>query len=191
LFEITIDSFFQIFKKKGYSSIDAQKIWFLLSRNTYDICYRTKRSCLIVSTFLTDEKPVFLWGKQNGSLQFRYQFDLMPDSLMIRLLALLNTHYNEKGNLELFWKKGVLLSMPDLECKILIQQDNAESKENIPQIIIEVIGESFQRKFALRRIRDIFEQLHNDYVPSFLLAFLVVFNKNTEGVSKINMLAFF
>ncbi len=161
--EITIDSFFQIFKKKGYSSIDAQKIWFLLSRNTYDICYRTKRGCLIIPTFLTDEKPVFLWEKQNGSLQFRYQFDLMPDSLMIRLLALLNTHYNEKGNLELFWKKGVLLSMPDLECKILIQQDDAESKENIPQIIIEVIGESFQRKFALRRIRDIFEQLHNDF----------------------------
>jgi hypothetical protein len=45
-------------------------------------------------------------------------------------------------------------------CRVLIREDDDESKTGLRQIIIDVLGEPTYRKFALQKVRDEVEDLH-------------------------------
>jgi GTPase SAR1 family protein len=165
--EVTTQNFLNILGKKGYNRADAQKIWFLMSINNFDICYKINDNRLLAPLLLSDTKPKYEWGNQNGSLKFWYQFTVMPNNLITRLIAELNTFNDTESAFDMIWKKGMLMSISNLECKILILEDSNR------KIVIEVLGLDHQRKYALRKVRDVFEKIHTDFFSSIPLSKII------------------
>ena len=71
------------------------------------------------------------------------------------------------------WKKGAILSIPTdkneakSRCRVLMYEDDAESKSGIRQIIFEVMGDpQTHRKHALQRVREAVESLHKKWFRS-------------------------
>lgn len=162
--KFSADDIFNILQTKGYSRADSQKILKLMSKNNFDICYPSQNRQFVAAQLLPDDTPLqFQWHTHLGALQFRYQYPIMPKGLISRLIVRLSDDIEIMEGTEIVWKKGAILRMKvdGSECRILMKEDNAESKSGLRQIIIEVMGEDYRsRKYALRRVRDEVDALH-------------------------------
>lgn len=155
-------------EKKKYSKVDAQKLIQLMSKHSFDICYKSKSDKYYVAAqLLPPNRPNnFKWNKDfNIPLQFRYQYPIMPKGLMSRLIVRLSGYLERIDGQDVVWKKGAILNMEfdGSKCRVLMREDDGESRTGLKQIIIEVLeNEPFShRKYALQRVRDEIESLHN------------------------------
>jgi internalin A len=153
---------------RPYSQADADLILQLMTRDHFDICYKSKNGDYIAAQLLPDNSPTpqYKWYPevaQGGALQFRYQYPTMPKGLISRLIVRLSDHIEVVDKVEIVWKKGAILCFKKdgQICRVLIREDDDESKTGLRQIIIEVMGEPSYRKFALQKVRDEVEDLHN------------------------------
>ena len=76
-------------------------------------------------------------------------------------------------NEQVVWKKGAILRIltdknnPKSACRVLMYEDDAESKSGLRQIIFEVMGDpQSHRKHALHRVREEVESLHKKWFRS-------------------------
>ncbi|MBL7815988.1 MAG: hypothetical protein JNL70_13310 [Saprospiraceae bacterium] len=156
-------------RKWTYKKHDAQKILQLMTRNNFDICYESTKGHYVAAQHLPDNAPPqYAWHNHTGSLQFRYQYPIMPKGLMTRLIVRLSEYLEKINGVEIVWKKGAILRIhkDGKESRVLMKEDDAESQEGIRQIIIEVMGDHDNRKFALQRVRDEVEALHKKWFRS-------------------------
>ena len=156
-------------RKWTYKKYDAQKILQLMTRNNFDICYESTKGHYVAAQHLLDNAPPqYAWHNHTGSLQFRYQYPIMPKGLMTRLIVRLSEYLEKIDGVEIVWKKGAILRIQKdgKESRVLMKEDDAESQEGIRQIIIEVMGDYDNRKFALQRVRDEVEALHKKWFRS-------------------------
>ena len=156
-------------RKWTYKKADAQKILQLMTRNNFDICYESANGQYVAAQHLPDNAPPqYQWHNHTGSLQFRYQYPIMPKGLMSRLIVRLSEYLEKKDGVEIVWKKGAVLRLrkDGKECRVLIKEDDAESQKGLRQIIIEVMGDADYRKFALQRVRDEVDELHKKWFRS-------------------------
>ena len=166
----TEHDFIKILENKGYSAADADLILLLMTRNHFDICYKSKNSNdYVAAQLLPDNRPPqYKWHPEvakGGALQFRYQYTTMPKGLISRLIVRLSEHIERINNVEVVWKKGAILCIKNNGqiCRVLIQEDDAESKTSLKQIKIEVLGDPKYRKFALQKVRDEVDELHKKW----------------------------
>ncbi len=162
------DYIIQTLRIKGYDAADAQRILQLMTKDKFDICYESTKDNYVAAQLLPDDAPNYNWHTQTGSLKFRYQYPLMPKGLMSRLIVRLSEYIELNAqNEETVWKKGIVLTMPfegiDSQCRILLQEDDAVSKEGLQQIKIEVMGDENYRRDALRRVRDEVMKIHKQW----------------------------
>jgi hypothetical protein len=89
----------------------------------------------------------------------------MPKGLISRLIVRLSDKIEVMKGVEIVWKKGAILEIEKdgKICRVLLQEDDAESKTSLRQIKIEVMGEPAYRKFALQKVRDEVEDLHKKW----------------------------
>jgi hypothetical protein len=154
-------------KEKAYTRVDAQKLIQLMSKNNFDICYRSESGKYVAAQLLPDDRPTnFRWNKShNAALQFRYQYPIMPKGLMSRLIVRLSDDLEIIDKQEIVWKKGAILRM-ELDgsiCRVLMREEVGETKTGLRQIIIEVLEDTppyRNRKYALQRVRQEIESLH-------------------------------
>jgi hypothetical protein len=125
---------------------------------------------------LPDIAPEYPWYPSNV-LQFRYQYPIMPKGLISRLIVRLSDdiEQNYKTGNQIVWKKGVVLRFHSKvgECRVQVREDDAESKNGLRQILIDVTGEQDMRKYALHRIRDCVEELHKRWFRNITVDELV------------------
>ena len=162
--KFSADDIFNILSDKNYSRADAQKILRLMSKNNFDICYQSKNGQYVAAQLLPGNTPEqFKWYTDSGALKFRYEYPIMPKGLISRLIVRLSEHIEVRDRAEIVWKKGAILSIniDGAECRVLMREDDAESKSGIRQVIVEVMGEEYRnRKYALRKVRDEVDALH-------------------------------
>ena len=165
----TENDFIEILNQKGYKRADADLILQIMTRNHFDICYKSKDGNYVAAQLLPDNRPTqFKWHPEatdGGALQFRYQYPTMPKGLISRLIVRLSERIEQIDGVEVVWKKGAILRITKdgQTCRVLLQEDDAESKTSLRQIKIEVMGEPSYRKFALQKVRDEVEELHKKW----------------------------
>ncbi len=168
-------AFNQLLAAKGYKRADANLVLQLMTKNNFDICYEATEGNYVAAQLLPENRPdAFLWNRQTGApLQFRYQYPIMPKGLMSRLIVRLSEYIEVVDYQEVVWKKGVILRIPtdknnaDNCSRVLMYEDDAESKSGLRQIIIEVMGNpQGHRKHALQRVREEVESLHKKWFRS-------------------------
>ncbi len=154
-------------KEKKYTRIDAQKLIQLMSKNNFDICYKSESGKYVAAQLLPKDRPSrFIWNKsQSVALQFRYQYPIMPKGLMSRLIVRLSDHLEVLEKQEIVWKKGAILRMEfdGSICRVLMREEDGETKTGLRQIVIEVLEDNppfRNRKYALQRVRQEIESLH-------------------------------
>ncbi len=150
---------------KAYSKVDAQKLLLLMSKNNFDICYKSENGNYVAAQLLPDDRPPQYKWFTNAALQFRYQYPIMPKGLMSRLIVRLSEYLEVLNGVEIVWKKGAILRIPinGSICRVMMREEDGETKTGLKQIVIEVLGdaESFRnRKYALQRVRQEIESLH-------------------------------
>jgi internalin A len=160
------EDIFHILKSKKYTHGDAQKILKLMSRNNFDVCYQSENGDYVAAQLLQDSAPPqYKWHSEHGVLQFRYQYPIMPKSLMSRLIVRMSDYIEVLDNAEIVWKKGAILRIEkdNQLCRVMMCEDDAESKSGLREIIIEVMGDIPYRKFALQKVRDEVEKIHKKW----------------------------
>ena len=170
----TETAFIQLLAAKGYKKADAGLVLQLMTKNNFDICYEATEGNYVAAQLLPENRPPqYIWHKHAGALQFRYQYPIMPKGLMSRLIVRLSEYIEKRDEIEVVWKKGVILSIPtdknnpESRCRVLMYEDDAESKSGLRQIIIEVMGTpQGHRKHALQRVREEVESLHKKWFRS-------------------------
>ncbi|MCA0236804.1 MAG: leucine-rich repeat domain-containing protein [Bacteroidetes bacterium] len=168
--KFTTEDIFHILRGKGYSSTDAQKILKLMSKNNFDICYETdEKGHYVAAQLLPDNRPEqYAWYKHVGALQFRYEYPIMPKGLMSRLIVRLSAHLEKVEGVEIVWKKGAVLNITreGTLCRLLMYEDDGESKSGLKQIVIEVLEENEpfrNRKYALELVRREVQSIHQKW----------------------------
>lgn len=165
----TEEEFMQLLATRNYSRDDADVILQLMTKNNFDICYEATSDHYVAAQLLPDNAPEYQWFPKDV-LQFRYQYPIMPKGLMSRLIVRLSDDIwrDEKTGEQVVWKKGVvlLLKMDEGECRVRLREDDAESKSGLRQILIDVMGDRDARKFALRKVRDAVDDLHEKWFRS-------------------------
>ena len=169
----TEDEFMALLATKGYNRDDADVILQLMTKNNFDICYEATEGNYVAAQLLPDNAPQYKWHPEvsdQSTLQFRYQYPIMPKGLMSRLIVRLSDDIereNESGE-QIVWKKGVVLHIKSKEgeCRVRLREDDAESKAGLRQILIDVMGERDARKYALRKVRDTVDDLHKKWFRS-------------------------
>ena len=177
--KFTADDIFKILRSKNYLKADAQRILRLMSKNNFDICYRSVKGNYVAAQLLPDAPPSqYKWHTQTGALQFRYQYPIMPKGLMSRLIVRLSEHFEIINKTEIVWKKGAILSIKkdNQECRLMMKEDDEESPSGLRQIIIEVMGDVRYRKYALRKVRDEVDTLHERWFRSITVEEMVPCN---------------
>jgi internalin A len=166
--KFSADDIFTILGDKGYSKSDAQKILKLMSKNNFDICYKSENGIYVAAQLLSnDAPPQYQWHIHKGALQFRYQYATMPKGLISRLIVRLSHDIEVIDGVDVVWKKGVVLSMTinGSVCRVMIKEE-AESKSGLMQIIVEVMEDKspyINRKYALQKVRQEVESLHHKW----------------------------
>ena len=168
--KFTADDIFKILRGKGYTSTDAQKILKLMSKNNFDICYETDEpGHFVAAQLLPDNRPEqYAWSKHVGALQFRYEYPIMPKGLMSRLIVRLSAYIEKMDGVEIVWKKGAILRIvrDGTLCRLLMYEDDGESKNGLKQIVIEVLEEEEpfrNRKYALELVRREVQSIHQKW----------------------------
>ncbi|MFK8162522.1 MAG: COR domain-containing protein, partial [Lewinella sp.] len=154
-------------KEEKYSRVDANKLIQLMSKNNFDICYRSESGKYVAAQLLPDDRPThYQWSKNyNAALQFRYQYPIMPKGLMSRLIVQLSDDLEIIEGQEIVWKKGAILRMEfdGSVCRVLMREEDGETKTGLRQIVVEVLEDNppyRNRKYALQRVRQKIESLH-------------------------------
>ena len=178
--KFTENDFFKILsttkndKNYTYTRADSAKILQLMTKNNFDICYQSANDNYVAAQLLPENAPPqYKWSTHSGALKFRYQYPVMPKGLMSRLIVRLSEYLEIMDNVEVVWKKGAILSIKTDKndskslCRILMKEDDAESKDGLRQIIFEVMGDpESHRKHALQRVREEVESLHKRWFRS-------------------------
>ncbi|AEE54358.1 COR domain-containing protein [Haliscomenobacter hydrossis] len=167
------EDFIDLLAPKGYSRSSADLVLQLMTKNNFDICYQASPGTYIAAQLLPDNAPSYDWYPKEV-LKFWFQYPIMPKGLMSRLIVRLSEYIEEKldadGNMveQVVWKKGVVLhlNLQEGECRVRLVEDDAESKEGLRKIHIEVMGIPSARKYALRKVRDEVEDLHKRWFRS-------------------------
>ena len=160
---------FNILKSKSYSHNDCTKILKLMSKNNFDVCYQSENGDYVAAQLLSESAPPqYKWHPKHpeyGSLQFRYQYPIMPKGLMSRLIVRMSDYLEEIDGAEIVWKKGAILKIEkdNQTCRVMMCEDDAESKSGLREIIIEVMGDMSYRKFALQQVRTEVEKIHQKW----------------------------
>jgi GTPase SAR1 family protein len=142
--------------------------WFkIISLLGKDALRPENKVSLLLAQLLPDAPPTpqYQWHTQSGALQFRYQYPIMPKGLMSRLIVRLSEHFEIRDNTEIVWKKGAILNIKkdNYECRLMMKEEDEESPSGLRQIIIEVMGDTRYRKYALRKVRDEVDALHEKW----------------------------
>jgi internalin A len=157
---------FDILKSKKYSHGDANKILKLMSRNNFDVCYQSENGDYVAAQLLPESAPPqYVWHSEHGVLSFRYQYPIMPKGLMSRLIVRMSSYLEALKGAQIVWKKGAILRIEkdNQSSRVMMCEDDAESKSGLREIIIEVMGDIAYRKFALQKVRDEVEKLHKKW----------------------------
>jgi internalin A len=157
---------FNILKSKGYKEREAQKILQLMSKNNFDICYQANDGDYVAAQLLDKENPFpNIWHTHTGALRFRYEYPIMPQGLMCRLIVRFGDKLENHEGIDVVWKKGAILNLTinGTVCRVLMHEDDNESPSGVRQILIEVMEETdarHNRKYALQLVRQELEDLH-------------------------------
>jgi internalin A len=160
------EDIFTILKSKNYTHGDCTKILKLMSKNNFDVCYQSENGYYVAAQLLPESHPPqYKWYTQTGALQFRYQYPIMPKGLMSRLIVRMSSDLEEEEGTEIVWKKGAILHIEKDHqiCRVMMCEDDAESSSGLREIKIEVMGDLEYRKFALQKVRDEVEKLHQKW----------------------------
>ncbi len=160
------EDIFTILKSKNYTHSDCSKILKLMSKNNFDVCYQSENGYYVAAQLLPESHPPqYKWYTQTGALQFRYQYPIMPKGLMSRLIVRMSSDLEEVEGTEIVWKKGAILHIEKDHqiCRVMMCEDDAESSSGLREIKIEVMGDLEYRKFALQKVRDEVEKLHQKW----------------------------
>ena len=167
--KFTAEDIFHILRGKGYGNTESQKILNLMSKNNFDICYESEAGHYVATQLLPkNPPPQYVWETHAGALQFRYQYTTMPKGLISRLIVQLSHLLEKIDGVDIVYKQGAILRFPvnSSTCRVMLKEDDAESKTSLKQIIIEVMEEGNHRnnrKYALHQVRTAVETLHNKW----------------------------
>ncbi len=188
--KFTSHDIYDILGEMGYKKSDAQKVLKLMSKNNFDICYESGRSHYVAAHLLPDNRPEqFRWHKDTGALQFRFQYPMMPKGLMSRLIVRMSGLLEKIDGVEIVWKKGAVLNIKKdgSLCRLLMYEDDGESKSGLKQIVIEVMEAEApfrNRKYALQQVRNEVRSLHESWFRNIKFEEIVPCNceecKNSE-----------
>jgi small GTP-binding protein len=96
------------------------------------------------------EQPAGLEADWQDALGFRYQYEVLPGSVISRFIARMHQWVKE----ELYWRKGVVLESKDGDVQARIKADLEDER-----IDIHIKGSGNRRRF-LQSIRDQFDSIH-------------------------------
>jgi len=150
---------FDLWEQKGYNYIERGHLLNLMSKDNFEICYRTSdknNGEYIAPQLLENVKPEYEWDN-SGGLKFRYQYPFMPPGILTRLIVRLSEYILDENGNSIVWEKGVVISKDD--CKAQIIEDETID-EGLKVIDIEVIGHIAEKKYVLRLIREEVEAIH-------------------------------
>ncbi len=151
----TQEKLFSVWEK--YNRTERLNLLNLMKQDNFEICYELddKPDTFIAPQLLSDTRPDFNWD-ENENLKFRFQYKFMPEGIITRLIVRMNALIEKQDDIDLVWRKGVILKRDDCRAKILEE----ENKDGFKVIDISISGKQNERKFLLRSIREEVEKIH-------------------------------
>ena len=107
----------------------------------FEVCYRVGDDSILIPDLLDVQEPQFEFD-HSDSLNFVFEYDYLPKSVMLRLIVRLHEDIN---NMER-WRTGVVLNSATFSTKALIRADEKEKR-----IYVTVAGREKRDYFAVIR----------------------------------------
>lgn len=149
-----------IWQKKGYKQGDRSKLFRLMLKNNFDLCYELegKNEEYILPILLPKVQPEYDWDDQD-CLQFRYQYKFRPKGIVSRFIVRMHQYIDGPK----VWQEGVVLKKGKVQAQI---REAETQKEGIKIIDISVTGNPHDRKDFLALIREDIERIQNKAFPN-------------------------
>ncbi len=149
--------------KNKYSDDIKNKLLTLMLKDKFEICYKLDNEDTYISPQLL---PTVLsydlkWNYRNN-LFYRFQYPFMPKGIVSRLIVRLNHLITKENDIELVWKKGVVLKYHNSEALVT----EKETKEGLKVIDISLNGERFESQNLLSKIKNKIENIHRVSFPN-------------------------
>ncbi|WP_395736395.1 COR domain-containing protein [Prosthecobacter sp.] len=140
-----------ILKQRGYPSAHEKIIEEVMRRFDllYDSAEHGPMHRMLIPLMLRERMPEFAWP-QAGTLEFVYQYEVMPAGLLPAFMA------RQHGNLDATvpnWRHGCVLELKQCRVRVIADME-------LRRVMISVSGEEALRREALDQVRHTFEALH-------------------------------
>ncbi len=120
----------------------------------FELCFDLQQDKVLIPSLLPDNAPNGLEDYQKDALAFQYHYDILPSSVILRLMVRL--HELIDGNLR--WNSGVVLSNSEQQTKALVKADKQANK-----LFVWVIGNKPRRREMFSLINHNLEHIHSSF----------------------------
>ncbi len=157
---LRLESIEEIFTSEGLSTReyppDMHK-YFIELMKLFELCYPIDRGQILVITDLLDVEECEFDFDVKKALNFIFEYDFLPKNVISRFIARLHGDIKRDKNQELRWRTGVVLKAKNFNATALVKSDEEKNR-----IFIFVEGE--HRRYYFSIIRNIFKEIHGDFV---------------------------
>jgi internalin A len=139
------------------------KLLTLMLKDKFEISYKLENEDTFISPQLLPSvlNYEYLW-KYSNNLFYRFQYSFMPKGIVARLIVRLNHLIIKENNIELVWKKGVVLKYQNAKAQVI----EKETKEGLKVIDISIDGDRFDSQNLLSKIKNEIENIHRKSFPN-------------------------
>lgn len=135
-------------KKKSFRYEGAEPAFIIDLMEKFELCHRNSQGLIFVTDQLRKDQPnVLKTFKTSDTLNFVFQYDFLPKTIIKRLIVQLFNDVAKNGNEMLVWRNGLMLKKNTVEAAIY-------SDDDLKRIKIFVKGEKNRR-------RDYFSTIYN------------------------------
>ena len=121
----------------------------------FQLCFRLpgRLERYLVPELLGENQPDLKSLLEKPGLDFRYQYEVLPEGLLPRFIV--QTHAHSEANSNWRWRTGVVLQRDG--CEAIVRADARERR-----VDIHITGDEGQRRGLLAIIREKFDEQHSD-----------------------------
>lgn len=147
----------------NYSNEIKNKLLTLMLKDKFEISYKLENEDTYISPQLLPSTLNYGYSwDYNNNLFYRFQYPFMPKGIVARLIVRLNHLIIKENNIELVWKKGVILKYQNAKA-LVIEKDN---EKGLKVIDISIDGDRFDSQHLLSKIKNEIENIHRKSFPN-------------------------
>ncbi len=140
----------------------------------FELCFDLQQDKVLIPSLLPDSAPNNLENYQKDALAFQYHYDILPSSVILRLMVRLH----ELIESDLRWNSGMVLSNSEQQTKALVKADKQANK-----LFVWVIGNKPRRREMFSLINHNLEHIHSSFAGIKVIPMVPLPNQPDKTIS--------